>query len=111
MAIKINEVDVLQKYIDGVVARADHHAQEVKEILFPLIGVIIWKKSGTIEVLEKNGKIGNVLWVNIGDKRYAFSYNHEDSKIEMRKNIKGEVLHSFDNNTGIDEIVKKLEAL
>ena len=112
MASKINEVDVLQEYIKQLTVKSDHHAKNVNEIIFPLIGTIVWKKTGDMQVLERDGEIKNVLWVYIGSKKYAFSYNHNKFKIEMReKSIKGKVLFSFDNNTNVKDIVENFSNL
>ncbi len=36
MPLPVSDVDVLKGYIDGVMARADHHANEVEEIALGL---------------------------------------------------------------------------
>jgi hypothetical protein len=77
--------DVLQQYLLGVVARADHHADNVNEVVLSLAGAIIWRKGpDDLEVMVRDGVVKNVLWVRINGQRYALSYNHNDRTIEMR---------------------------
>jgi hypothetical protein len=100
MPLSVTDVEILKAYIDGVMRRADHHANEVEEIALALTGAILWKKDDgkDIRVMEKSGNTKNVLWVAIGGQQYAFAYNHEAKTIEMRQgNMRGVVLHSFSN--------------
>lgn len=107
MPLPVTDVEILKRYIDGVMARADHHANEVEEIALALTGAIVWKKDvgKDIEVMQQEGDTKNVLWVFIGGERYAFSYNHAAKTIEMReRNTRGEVLHSFSNSTPLSTL-------
>jgi hypothetical protein len=102
MPLSVRDVEILKGYIDGVMGRADHHANEVEEIALALIGAILWKKDDgkDIRVMEQGGDTKNVLWVTINGQQYAFSYNHVAKTIEMREgNTRGTVLHSFSNAT------------
>lgn len=114
MPLPVTDVEILKVYIDGVMGRADHHANEVEQIALALAGAIVWKKdTGTnIQVMQKEGNTKNVLWVFINQKRYAFSYNHSAKAIEMRTgNTRGTVLHSFCNTTllsAVHQIFSKL---
>lgn len=108
MAKKIVNVDILQEYFKGVILRANHHAQNVVDIAYSLLGIIVCYKdeNADIQVLEQGGETKNVLWVNIKGKRYAFSYNHNTQSIEIRdENLKGAVLLSVNNSTAISDIV------
>lgn len=113
MALSVNDVDTLQDYIKGVLTRADHHAGKVNEIVLALVGAIVWKKDNLpIKVMEREGIAKNVLWVNINKHKYAFSYNHETQKIEMRKDtIRGSILNQFDNNTSLSDLKQVFETL
>ena len=42
--ITVTEVDTLQTYLEGVISRADHHAQNVNRVALVLIGAVIWVK-------------------------------------------------------------------
>lgn len=106
MALTVKDVDALQEYIQGVMDRADHHAENVNEIALALVGAIIWKKdTESIKVMEKEGETKNVLWVNIRNTKYAFVYNHNTDKIDMRQgSIQGKKLFEFDNKTSLSEL-------
>ena len=108
MAIKVETIDVLKKYFSGVTKRANHHAPNVKEVVYGLLGVIVLKKDdGThIEVRgNSDDKTGNILWVTIGGIRYAFRYEHSDDTIEIRKETyKGPLVLKIDNNTTLKQV-------
>jgi hypothetical protein len=106
MARAITDIQVLREYINGVMERAEHHADEVSEVVLALVGAVVWRKDDNdIKVLEHEGKMTNVLWVSIRDTRYAFSYNHDAGTVEMRaRSTHGDVLHSFSNQTTNREI-------
>ena len=99
MSQSVEEVAELQKYLQGVLNRADHHADNVNEVILTLTGAIIWRKDPeSIRVYTQKGKTGNVLWVHIGGKKYAFSYDHVNGTIEMRADgIQGSVVRTFSN--------------
>lgn len=101
MPREVNEVDVLQQYIGGVMGRAEHHAKEVDEVVLAIVGAVVWRKEGAIRVLEREGKLENMMWVEIRGNPYTLSYNHDDHVIEVRQgNARGgPVVASFDNNT------------
>ena len=113
MPTEIQGVDLLQAYIQGVMSRADHHAGAVKEIALALAGAIVWKKDADpIEVYAKEGEMKNVLWVKINSVRYAFSYNHNASSIEMRRGTtQGAVIASFSNATPLSSVFAQFNAL
>jgi hypothetical protein len=101
----IASVDVLQQYIQGVTARAEHHANNVDEIALAIAGAVVWRKEGEIEVMTREGDMKNVLWVRINGARYALSYNHEGACIEIReRNTQGRVLASFTNANTASEV-------
>jgi hypothetical protein len=107
MAHVISDVATLKEYIEAVMARAEHHGPNVGAIALTLAGAIVWRKDPEpIEVHEGRSMThGTVLWVRIGGQRYAFRYNHETGEIEMRLgSVRGDVLHSFNNETPIREI-------
>ena len=115
MALTVTEIEELRQYLQGVMARADHHAGNVKEISLALAGAILWKKNDDepIKVMVgRSGETKNVLWVKIGAQRYVFSYNHDAGTIEMRVgSIQGVTLHSFTNKTSLAELHKIFETL
>jgi hypothetical protein len=106
MAVKMESADLLKEYFNGVLSRADHHAQGVQEISLALMGAVIWKAEGDIEVKSvKDGGMGNILWFNSETGRYAMYYNHSTVSIEMRdRTMNGDTLHVFNNQTPISEV-------
>jgi len=114
MPKKLTEIETLNAYLNGVMGRADHHAHKVREIALALVGAIIWKKDNgeSISVMTQNNETKNVLWVTINKKRYAFSYNHEIGKIEMKEGtVRGKIIYSFDNDTELSLIRDKFNNL
>ena len=107
MAIQITTTDLIKEYFNKILKKADHHAGQVQEICLSLMGAIIWKSEGDIEVKETNeGEMGNILWFRtIDGSRYALYYNHRNLKIELRaRNFKGETLYEFDNTNTQAEV-------
>jgi hypothetical protein len=101
----IASVDVLQQYIQGVMARAEHHANNVDEVALAVAGAVVWRKEGEIEVMTREGDMKNVLWVRINGNRYALSYNHEQGSIEVRaRNTQRQMLVSFTNANTSSEV-------
>jgi hypothetical protein len=114
MPLTVNDVNVLQTYIEGVMGRAGHHAQRVQGVALALAGAIVWKKDAesAIKVMTRDGTTGNVLWAEIGGMRYAFSYNHIAGTIEMRAgSTHGAVLRSFSDATPVAQIEQVFRAL
>lgn len=113
MPITANDVDVLHRYAEGVMNRADHHAGQVKGVALALLGGIIWRgEPGSIEIKQREGNLANVLWVSIGGRRYAFAYNHTTGEIEIRDRTQsGPAVHSFSNNTAVADVEAAFRAL
>lgn len=107
MKTQVPDVDTLQKYLTGVLTRADHHAGNVNEIALAVAGAIVWRKdSSPIEVMTHSGDMKNVLWVTMqSGQRYAFSYNHQAGAIEIRQgSTQGAVTHSVTNATPLSQL-------
>lgn len=112
MAISIDSIETLQRYLKGVLDRADHHAVNVEGVSLALLGAIVWKSDRKIEVREYNGIPANMIWFWVDGSRYAMSYNHSTSQIDLKERThKGGVLHSFDNSTSYKEIIKIFNTL
>lgn len=108
MALTITTLNLLNQYINGVMERADHHGQNVNEIVLTLAGAVIWRATQDVEVRTYNDETGNILWLTINGHRYAIAYNHNTLNIEIRdRNQNGTVLATFNNtNTALE--VKKI---
>jgi hypothetical protein len=113
MAQTVKDVEELRSYLSGVMNRAEHHANGVDEITLALVGAILWRKDDdSIKVMVREGQTANVLWVAIGGRRFALSYNHTSGKIEMREgSIQGQTLHEFDNTTSLSSLKSIFAAL
>jgi hypothetical protein len=108
----VSDIQILKKYISAVMERAAHHAGPVEEIALAIAGALIWRTDGPFEINEREGEMKNVLWVRIGGKKYALSYNHESMAIEIRdRTTHGGILGSFTNETPISEIKSFFAAL
>jgi len=106
MPKEITDIDILRSYLEGVMDRADHHAQNVNEVALSIAGGVLWKKDDSpLKVMTREGEMKNVLWFKVGGKGYALSYNHETGMIEMRINTThGRVISSFSNSMTNAEI-------
>lgn len=112
-AAPVTDINTLKAYIEGVMARADHHAPTVGAVALALAGAIVWKKDDDpIEVMTRDGDMKNVLWVKINGNRYAFSFNHNAQRIELREDsTQGPVLHVFSNSTPVVDVQNIFEGL
>lgn len=113
MAVTVEDVAILHEYVNGIMGRADHHADNVTGIALALLGAIIWRGDpGSIEIKQRSGNLANVLWVNINGKRYAFAYNHETGKIEVRDRTQsGRAIRDFNNQTSLADLEKCFRSL
>ena len=113
MAVKMQSADLLKDYFNGVLGRADHHAKGVQEISLALMGAVIWKSEGDIEVKSvKDGGMGNILWFHSSKNRYAMYYNHSTISIELRdRTMNGDTIHVFNNATPISEVFNVFKGL
>ena len=113
MPISLVNVDDLQEHLLGVLRRSDHHAGDVNEVLLTISGAILWRKSPEpVKVNTKEGAGGNVIWFRVDGVRYALLYNHELRRIELSEGgRKGELIHTFTNETTTSEVVRVFAAL
>jgi hypothetical protein len=113
MPQQVTDVERLQEYMHGVISRAEHHAQNVNEIVYALVGAVVcYKDADPIKVLTQDGEMKNVMWIMINRSKYALSFNHKTGEIELRSGtIKGDVLHSFSNSTPNSQVRQVFENL
>jgi hypothetical protein len=104
----VETIEELSGYFQGVIQRSKHHAKEVSEVIYPLVGVILEKADkGSIKYMVRNGSPCNVLWAKINEKKYVFTYNHEKCVIEMRRSsLQGKTLAELNNKTRINQLVE-----
>ena len=103
MARKLNSKQEIRDFVVKVTAEARHHASEVENIISDLEHEVLNKinlPTDTFTVYERNGQLARTCWVVFSGNRYAFSYNYEKKKIELREwSIQGDVRTAFDNST------------
>ena len=113
MALTVETIDLWREYLQGVMNKANHHAQNVNEIALALISGIIWKSTDDVRVLEREGEMKNILWMCINGSNYCFTYDHSNGGfIAMREgNSRGNILHQFTNQTTNAELKRIFENL
>lgn len=105
MPLTIATLTLLNQYINGVMNRADHHGQNVNEIVLTLVGAVIWRATQDVEVRTYNNETANILWLTVNAKRYAIAYNHKTQNIEVRdRNLNGMVLATFNNSSSASDV-------
>jgi len=111
MAISINTVKELQQYFKGIEEKAEDHAKQVKEVIYPTLCLIIayFDPDSDIEVRPHKGDMANMLWAHINGIRYSFVYKPEKSAIEIKKGR--QVKHSIDNTLTVKELISIFESL
>jgi len=114
MSLQVDDVTTLQNYLAGVIRRADHHGENVKNVVLPLVRTIVLFKdpAHNIKVFTREGSTANVMRVYIGETQYAFSYDPPSQSIVLKRgNTHGEILASFTNATTIPEILQVFASL
>lgn len=113
MAVKVNTVDVLQKYFSGVAKRANHHAPFVNDIIYTLLGIVVLKKDAGTDIEVRGShedETGNILWVTINGTRHAIRYEHDTGEIEFRRDTyNGPVELTINNTTTTQDILIAVE--
>jgi hypothetical protein len=108
MPVEVNEVEKLREYLRGVLGAAQHHANNVDQIILALAGAVIARKDDSpLQVRPGRTKeMGNALsFTSARGNSYALSYNHSSRQVDLKDgNSRGAVLHSFDNATPIADI-------
>jgi hypothetical protein len=107
-----NEIDV---FILKVIGEAVHHASNVEHIIQPLSDEVrkrLQLGSDTVSVYERDGNLARTCWVVLNGRRYAFSYNYKQEKIDLRdRSIQGPTRYQFDNSSSRASIVSVVAQL
>jgi integron cassette protein len=113
MLVQTNVLADFRAYLQGVIGRADHHADNVNRVVIPLAGAIVaFADPDSIEVLSIDGQTKNALWARVNGVRYAFAFDHATDQITMKQgNRRGAVVASFDNSTSVQTIIATFEDL
>lgn len=105
MALTIESVSLMKRYFTGVMERANHHANQVDEVILALMGCIIWR-AAEVEVRTYRDRTANMLWMTTdkGDT-YSFIYNHNTGNIECHEgNMNGTLLKEFNNVNSLSDL-------
>ena len=106
MSITATDVEQLKIYADGVMERAEDHAQNVKGCALAILGGIIWRAdTDSIRIRQHRGNLANMLWIKIEGRQYALCYEHKTGDIEIRDGSQnGTVLHSLNDSINLVDI-------
>lgn len=98
----------IDAFIAKVIVEALHHAPWVAQVIQPLSDEVrkrLVLGPDTVEVYERNGNLARTCWVTISGKRYIFTYDYSGRKIDLKeRTLRGQTLHSFDNNSAAQAI-------
>jgi hypothetical protein len=114
MPLQANDLETLQGFVQGAMARAQLGAQQVRGIALAVLGGIIWRvEPGTIKIQYHEGHLANaLLWSSISEHSYACTYNGDTGELEMRDGgARGPVLHTFTNATPITDVERFFSTL
>lgn len=100
MALTITTLNLLNRYIKGVMERADHHGENVNEIVLTIAGAVIWRATEDVEVKTYKGETANILWLTVGSDRYV------ESSLVLRRidGVDTEFIWSLNNNIRIPNL-------
>lgn len=108
MPVAVNDVDVLKRYLRGVLGDAKHHANHVEEIILALVGGVISRKNAVpleVQKAPKRGMGHAIRFISTRGCRYALSYDHSSKAIVLKQgSSQGTVLHSFTNATPLSQV-------
>jgi hypothetical protein len=107
MPLQVNDLETLQGFVHGAMARAELHAKQVRAITLAILGGIIWRlEPGTVKIQFHEGQLSNaLLWESISERSYACTYNSGTGELEVRdSSARGPVLHVFTNATPITDV-------
>lgn len=112
MALKIEDIRLMKRYFEGVMSRANHHADNVNEIILALAGGVIWR-GADIGVRTYRDKTANMLWMKTDTgKVYCFIFNHNTGKIEVHEDsMNGAMFCIFSNACTLAEVKKEFEQM
>jgi hypothetical protein len=105
----------IDSFITKVIGEANHHAPSVASVIMPLSQAVRARLNlgvDKVEVYERNGNLARTCWVTINGNRYAFKYNYQNRKIDLKRHgLQGALITSFDNNTTGTAIARHAGAL
>lgn len=114
MPIPIETIEDFQSYLNGVITRAQHHAHEVEDVILTLAGAVLLVKDPdtSIELFSREGSAANVIWVRVRGTRYAFSYDHSNRQVVIKRgSTRGNVVSTFNNQTPTRDVIDIIRRL
>lgn len=115
MARQLTTNQQIDAYVQTVIGLAGQHASSVAAVIMPLSVAVRARlnlSKDTVEVFERNGKLGRVCWVTIQGRRYFFNYNYMSGKIDLKRfGTQGPFVFDFDNNTPHADILTQAARL
>ena len=100
MALTITAIQGLQAYFRKVMDRANHHANNVNEVVLTLVGGVVWRSTDDFQVRTYDGDTANILWMYVNDKRYCFKFDHNSGCILVCEDShNGKEIMRFNNQT------------
>ncbi|UWP90193.1 hypothetical protein [Aliiroseovarius crassostreae] len=115
MARKLTTNQEIDAFIAKVITEANHHGGNVEHVIQPLSDEVRKRLNlavDTVSVYERNGNLARTCWVTIQGSRYAFSYNYDSKKIELRdRSIQGTKIFDFENATSLADIQREVGKL
>ena len=118
MARQLTTDPQIDAFIQKVIVEAGHHAVAVQQVIFPLSQAVRSRLTlgiDKVEVYEKNGQIARTCWVTFAGppwRRWAFSYNYKQQKIDLRRHsVQGPTVFQFDNTTSAAAIATQVALL
>jgi|GEM_PF-2706422 hypothetical protein len=112
MAISVQQVEQLKELITGVRGRAAHHAQGVTDVIFTLVGLIVWKAEEVLAREYGNHLANETRFKTASGQLYTLSYSHDGDEVIIKKGgMNGLPLATFNNATPIPTLVLFFEQL
>ena len=115
MARRLTTNSQIDAFINRIIGEANHHSPRVAQVIFPLSQAVRARLNlaqDRVEVYERLGQLARTCWVTLGGRRYAFSYNYDDKKIDVReRSIQGLLIFQFDNQTTAASIRRVVASL
>lgn len=117
MAIKLNNLQDLNNYIAEVIAAAVDHSPNIKNTIPFLKQTVLFRfiwgsNSYKIEIYSRNGNMARTCWLTLNNKRYVFTYNYTNKKIDLKfKSLQGNLIADFDDSSSLATITNIINNL
>jgi hypothetical protein len=112
MARNLIKIKELKEHIAGVRDRAGHHAQNVIDIVVPMLGAIVWRAE-SIKAREYDGHLVNeTRFTTVSGQEYTIGYDHSSESVQVKRGgMNGTLLTSFTDASTLKQVVTFFESL